>query len=294
MDYTRENFVTLLERNVGKVVFEGGRYYIKKDGIKIHNKEVAELIDYSERQFGSCLNPSDTPSYQTAIKRLVKLEEFGKQQQQLKSLKIENNDLKSENRKYQIFTKILSTISLVAILATFATILWLPSKLEKTVGKTSQANTTSYVVSDEATLDKIMEWHGQNMVNTFAWEAILINEKIKKSHLPLSKDQQEIFINETKEMVIRIIRKGRNRLHALGFVTEKGKNIADVLEKISPFIDLFKSGENSFSPELQTTLSYILNPKSSFSEVGERVRESTFIAQVKTWNDMKKALNSLD
>ncbi|MBK8567674.1 MAG: hypothetical protein IPN76_31230 [Saprospiraceae bacterium] len=288
VDYTRDEFLKLLEGNFCKV--EGDhRYYLSDPNLD--NKDVAESLDLDASYFGTLLNPSsDNVSYKTAIRRLLKYEKTKNLEKQVGELEAENKMLEASQgrRKFVLYSAV--GIALIAMILTMWNFYWLPTKLNDTLADYVKSQPQRYVVRDAPTLEKIMQWHGKIVAQQLALEAVLINARIKEKEAELTPEQKMQYIEEARGIVKKVIKDERLGLHSLGFVNEEGKNIYDFLQDAAPYDSLFLDSDPLFPNAFKQAIPYLTSRQEPYSMVAKQMIDVVTVVQGKTWSEMENRM----
>lgn len=287
MTYTQDTFIELLGRNFGEVLFEGGRYYIEG----IDNKQIASNLDYDNSSFSGCMKLGNKVSFETVIKRLKTYEKLKQMEADLAEAKSLAADEKKKNSSLISQRNFAGILGLLALISLLVFVAWLPSQIQDSVESLAASASQGYVVDDEGKMDIIMEWHGQIMMNTLAWEGTVLHEKYRMDpRLARSEEARLATIEEIRAIIRRTVKKGRNRLRSLGFVTPDGRNLATVLEEASPFSSIVDGDNPLFGEGLKRGMQNMFDPRISDAQLAEIIREESFNMQVKVWNDMRNRL----
>lgn len=285
MEYTQDTFLKLLQRNFGEVLFDGGRYYLEG----IDHSEIAERLDYDTSSFSACMKAGNKVSFKTIIKRLETYEEVTKLRERLTTAEAENVSFRQKVASLQSQRLAVFVLAGVALLVTLVAMWWLPSRLENSITETGDS--TAYIIEDKGRMDIVMEWHGQIMANTLAWEGVVLHERIWKGRTaPLEPAEQMAVLDEIKGILRRTMKRGRNRLHSIEFTTKDGRNLVESLESVVPFATLVDGEEPHYARGFASTMPLFLNPKTSAAELAEVIREESYNFQVEAWTAMRQDL----
>jgi|GEM_PF-3390925 len=291
MEYNRSLFISLLEKHFGEVLFSGGRYHLKD----YDNKVVAEMLDYSDKQFGNCLNPSANTSYKTVINRLLKHDQLKALESALKSVEGANKKLVQEhenlNNQWQQ-TQTLNKWLLGGLMGMIAIViiglLWLPAQLEQTIVKNQLHAEQKFIVRTPAMFENIMQFEGSLIAYTNAIRGLVLVQKIRKEKEKITPQYKEWLKKEIIHNVKEVIKETRIRFHAMGFTTVHGVNLADVLETITPHDKMYS--QNAFEESIQRTMECLLNADKSLHEMAEEIIRITKSVQHKQWEQMKTVI----
>lgn len=274
MKYTHETFIQLLEKHFGRVLYNG-RYYIDQ----VSNKEVAEALDYSEKQFSACLNPTDQTSFKTVINRLLKLS-------YIKSLEEQNEQLRSENallgQKNRLYFYLLPLFIIIGIAIAFS-------------GKRSGAKLASkgYLVDSPGQLENIMNWHRHGTMNALAWKGLVLNARVKECEVSLTEEEKERIIVDAIRDVRETMKTTRVNLYNVGFVTNDGRNLADLLEEIAPHDGLLKERDSLFSSPFADAIPYLLSDDAPALEIANTIIKISTEVQHREWEAMKRIISTI-
>ena len=279
MEYTRDLFEKLIEKHFGEIITLGGRQKLKD----FDNKEIAELLDYDERQFGNCLNPTDNTSYKTVIKRLLTYDKVKGLEIEIKRLKEDNILIKSKQKALKKFSLLASTIALLAIVSTMIIALWLPDKIETDTNKTNH-----YVVKDALQLRKVMQWHGNVMSSSLVREALILNAKVKEFDSAIPEKEKVKLVNYAEQFLKSQTTNQRIFLQDFHFVTPNGDNIAKFIEYSSPYDSLLTSKSSVFVAPFKDAMQYILDKNISAEELSKKVLQIAEEVQRLQWTKMRE------
>lgn len=289
-DYTRDQFLKLLEKNFSKV---DGDHRLQLSDPNLDNKDVAEALDLDASYFGTLLNPSsDSASYKTVIKRLLKYEKIKNLETQVEELEATHKVLRDRETKNKAMLFLALILSMAAIVLVIINFFWLPSKLNYTLAGYVKSQPQRFVIRDVGTLENIMQWHGKIITHHLALEAVKLNAEVKAKADNFTPADSIQILGRAIQIVRVAIQKERIYFRGLNFYTEEGANIVDVLDEVAPYDSLFTRSDPFFSVGLREVASYLVSKDKPFLDVATRVDQVVSDVQQKTWAKMEDIMFS--